>query len=440
MRFRALSIKGKLLTITMATSVVAVMVACALFIFIDIRNFRKTMEDDLKVVAEGIAINGAPALEFASLNSARDILEALRAYAHIETATIFDKKGESVSYWRSDLKPGPPPSTLRADGVYPESDRLVLFKTVRREGESLGTIYIQADMKELDARLANYARLVAIVVLFSSLAALLLSTWLQRFISRPIQHLAEVESRVSREQDFSLRAAKESDDELGVLIDGFNEMLQEEAVDRGEEDAVPDLKKIHGAGKHLLALINDILDLSKIEAGKMELYLETFEVSGLVEEVRATIAPLIEKNHNVLRVDCPPQVGSMRADVTRVRQVLFNLLSNASKFTEEGQVSLEVAREGEPGDDWITFKVTDSGIGMSEEQLGKLFQAFTQADASTSRKYGGTGLGLVICRRFCQMMGGDVTVHSRLGEGSAFTVRLPSAVARRKTDSLRLIT
>jgi CheY-like chemotaxis protein len=199
-------------------------------------------------------------------------------------------------------------------------------------------------------------------------------------------------------------------------------------------------------GKVALKLVGEaipdliLLDLSKIEAGKMELYLETFEVSGLVEEVRATIAPLIEKNRNVLRVSCPPEVGSMRADVTRVRQVLFNLLSNASKFTEEGQVSLEVDRDGEPGDDWITFKVTDSGIGMSEEQLGKLFQAFTQADASTSRKYGGTGLGLVICRRFCQMMGGDVTVHSRLGEGSTFTVRLPSAVARRKTDSLRLMT
>jgi signal transduction histidine kinase/DNA-binding response OmpR family regulator len=490
MRFRSLSIKGKLLAITMATSVAAVLVACALFIFIDIRAFRKTLEDDLKVVAEGIAINGAPALEFASLNSARDILEALRAYAHIETATIFDKKGESVSYWRADLKPAPPPSVLRPDGVYQEPDRLVLFKTVRREGESLGTIYIQADMLELDARLAAYARLVAIVVLFSSLAALLLSSWLQRFVSRPIRHLADIESRVSREQDFSLRATKESDDELGVLIDGFNEMLvqiqerdaaisqakeqaeqanrtksaflanmshelrtplnaiigysemlQEEAADRGEEDAIPDLKKIHGAGKHLLALINDILDLSKIEAGKMELYLETFEVCTLVEEVRATISPLVEKNRNKLSVDCAPEVGSMRADVTRVRQVLFNLLSNASKFTEDGRVSLDVHRdrELEGGEDWIVFKVSDTGIGMSPEQLGKLFQAFTQADASTSRKYGGTGLGLVICRRFCQMMGGDVTVKSLPGEGSTFTVRLPTAVARRRTDSLKLM-
>jgi signal transduction histidine kinase/CheY-like chemotaxis protein len=487
-RIRGLSIKGKLLGITMATSVAAVLVACALFIAIDVRDFRKTQEDDLKVVAEGIAINGAPALEFASLNSARDILEALRAYSHIETATIFDKKGESVSYWRADLKEGQPPATLRPDGVYPEGDRLVLFKTVRREGESLGTVYIQADTKELDARLANYARLMAIVVLLSSLVALLLSTWLQRFISRPIQHLAEIESRVSREQDFSLRAKKESDDELGVLIDGFNEMLvqiqerdaalslskeqaeqanrtksaflanmshelrtplnaiigysemlQEEATDRGEEDAIPDLKKIHGAGKHLLALINDILDLSKIEAGKMELYLETFEVAALVEEVRATISPLVEKNRNKLTVVCPPEVGSMRADVTRVRQVLFNLLSNASKFTEDGRVTLEVRRDGEPGDDWITMEVSDTGIGMTEEQLGKLFQAFTQADASTSRKYGGTGLGLVICRRFCQMMGGDVTVRSHMGQGSTFTVRLPTAVARRKTDSLRLL-
>jgi len=153
-------------------------------------------------------------------------------------------------------------------------------------------------------------------------------------------------------------------------------------------------------------------------------------VRHLVDEVRSTIHPMIEKNGNVLELDCPADVDGMHADVTRVRQILFNLLSNASKFTEGGTVRLQVRREEADDGDTVVFRVTDTGIGMTEEQLGKLFQAFSQADASTSRKYGGTGLGLVICRRFAQMMGGDVSVESTMGEGSIFTVRLPARVKR----------
>ena len=478
-----LSIRSKLMLITMITSMVAVLVACALFIWYDVRQFRQGMQEDLVVVGEGVAINSTPALEFDTLDSAAPILGSLRAYEHIETASIFDKKGHAVTYRRADVPEEPAPA-LRASGTYFEGDRLHLFRSVRKEGETLGTVYIREDLEELRGRVATYTRAAAIVVLGSSLVALLLSSRLQKLISAPILKLADLESRVSRERDFSLRAVKDSDDELGVLIDGFNdmlvqiqerdaeltvskeaaeqanrtksaflanmshelrtplnaiigysEMLQEEAADTGNDDAIPDLKKIHGAGKHLLALINDILDLSKIEAGKMELFLETFEVRHLVEEVRSTIHPLIERNGNVLEVDCPTDVGPMHADVTRVRQVLFNLLSNASKFTEKGTVGLEVRREETDDGSWLVFTVSDTGIGMTPEQLGKLFQAFSQADASTSRKYGGTGLGLVISRRFAQMMGGDVTVASVYGKGSVFTVRLPTQVARRSKDA-----
>jgi PAS domain S-box-containing protein len=212
---------------------------------------------------------------------------------------------------------------------------------------------------------------------------------------------------------------------LNAII-GYSELLQDEATELGQPDMIPDLTKIHGAGKHLLALINDILDLSKIEAGKMDLFLERFEVRPLIEEVRATILPLVEKNSNVLELQLAPDVGHMHGDVTRVRQILFNLLSNACKFTDHGAVSLSVERQRRSGGDWIVIRVADSGIGMTPAQLGKLFQAFTQADSSTSRKYGGTGLGLVICRRFCQMMGGDVSVTSEPGKGSVFTVELPA--------------
>jgi len=217
---------------------------------------------------------------------------------------------------------------------------------------------------------------------------------------------------------------------------GYSEMLQEEAVERKLEDEFSgDLKKINAAGKHLLALINDILDLSKIEAGKMELFLESFDLAELIDEVASTIRPLVEKNANTLHIEYAPDLGLMRADQIKVRQGLFNLLSNAVKFTHQGNVTLDAARERMDGSEWIVFRVSDTGIGLSPEQIVKLFQDFTQADASTTRKFGGTGLGLALTRRFCQMMGGDVTVHSMPGEGSVFTIKLPAVVRETKPEA-----
>jgi signal transduction histidine kinase/DNA-binding response OmpR family regulator len=210
---------------------------------------------------------------------------------------------------------------------------------------------------------------------------------------------------------------------------GFSEMLQEEAVDRGLKDFSADLQKISTAGKHLLGLINDILDLSKIEAGKMELHLESFDISALIGEVASTIEMQVGKNGNTLEITCAPDVGFMRADLSKVRQGLFNLVSNAAKFTHDGKIKVAAERQLMDGSDWIIFQVSDTGIGLSSEQIVRLFQSFTQADASTTRKFGGTGLGLALTRRFCQMMGGDVTVHSVPGEGSVFTIKLPASVA-----------
>jgi len=214
---------------------------------------------------------------------------------------------------------------------------------------------------------------------------------------------------------------------LNAII-GYSEMLQEEARDTGLPGFVPDLEKIHGAGKHLLGLINDVLDLSKVEAGKMTLYLEEFDVPKLLSEVVATIDPLMKKNGNQMVLDCPVDLGTMRADLTKVRQTLFNLLSNASKFTAKGTITLRASRKFDLQTSTLSFEVSDTGIGMTPEQLARLFQAFTQADGSTNRKFGGTGLGLVISRRFCQMMGGDITVKSESGRGSTFTITLPAEV------------
>jgi PAS domain S-box-containing protein len=209
----------------------------------------------------------------------------------------------------------------------------------------------------------------------------------------------------------------------------YSELLQEEAEDRGVTEFIPDLEKIRAGGKHLLALVNGVLDLSKIEAGKMELLLESFDVAQVVEEVVGTVQPLVQKKANQLEVQCAPGLGAMWADLTKVRQVLFNLLSNSCKFTEKGMISLEVVRAAEDGREWVIFRIRDSGIGMTPDQVGKLFQAFNQADSSTTRKYGGTGLGLSISKRFCEMMGGEITVASELGKGSTFRVRLPERVA-----------
>ena len=209
---------------------------------------------------------------------------------------------------------------------------------------------------------------------------------------------------------------------------GYSEMLAEDAAAAGHADIVPDLKKIQTAGKHLLGLINDVLDLSKIEAGKMRLYLETFEVRTVVDEAAVTARTLVEKNGSRLEVHCPADIGSIREDVTKVRQVLLNLLSNAAKFTRDGLVTLDVRREFGAAGNWVFFRVTDTGIGMTPEQTARLFEAFGQADAGTTKKYGGTGLGLSITRKLCHLMGGEIEVESQQGRGTTFTVRLPGEI------------
>jgi len=212
---------------------------------------------------------------------------------------------------------------------------------------------------------------------------------------------------------------------LNAII-GVSEMLWEDA-EATKQDTEP-LDRVLGAGRHLLALINDILDLSKIEAGRMELNLASFSVAPVINEVVKTIEPLAAKNGNQVAVHCDGEIGTMRADQMRLRQALLNLMSNANKFTERGTITIDAHHRQENGGDWITLAVTDTGIGMTPEQMGKLFQEFSQASSSTASKYGGTGLGLVISRRFCQMMGGDITVESEPGRGSTFTIRLPRIV------------
>ena len=479
LEFGELPIKRQLMVITMATAGVVLLLACAeLFIF-DYLSCRKKLVGDLELVAGMVEANTGAALLFGDNSTVKETLDAFKAQPHLISAHVFSREGTLVArYLRADAQfastaPSPEPPGYRF-----ENDRLILHTHLRYGTEKIGDVCVISDLEELNGRIARYAGLLAAIVAASFLVGLVLSSRLQKLVSGPILHLVERAKMVAERNDFSIRAERIAGGELGLLIDGFNqmlaqvqrgnaaltvardraeeasrtkssflanmshelrtplnaiigysEMLQEHVQDDERPEYLPDLEKIREAGKLLLGLINDILDLSKIEAGKMGLFIETFPVRPLFDELSSIVQPLMVKNGNRLEVRCADDVSTMQADLTKVRQVVLNLLSNGAKFTEGGTVLLDARRELAGDTSWIVIRVEDSGIGITEAQLGQLFLPFTQADSSTTRKYGGTGLGLAISRRFCQLMGGDITAESEVGKGTKMTARIPAVVA-----------
>jgi len=501
-----LSIRRKLALIVFSASGAALL-AGGVLLLLTLQWYRGDQRRSLETTTQLVADAGAAAVDFGDPDEGRLAIGFLKSDPDVLAGALYRGGKVFAAYVRPDATESIPSNAPPAGF---DAQNFSLVMSLRNPaGHAVGVVYVKA-APEVQARfLRRIGGMVLVIIVMGLIVAVPLFHRFQKLITKPILSLLHTAQEVSRSQNYALRAGRLANDELGQLVDGFNqmleqietrdrqlakhrdhleeevaqrtaavrevneklqaakdkaeqaqraadeanksksaflanmshelrtplnaiigysEMLQEEAADMGDQGYLPDLEKIHGAGKHLLGLINDVLDISKIESGKMTLYLEDFEVAKLINEVAATVQPLITKNGNALLVECPADLGSMHGDVTKVRQTLFNLLSNASKFTEKGTIRLEVSKNFNSQPSIINFRVTDTGIGMTPEQLAKMFQAFTQADSSTSRKYGGTGLGLAISRKFCQMMGGDITVTSMQGQGSTFTVRLPAIV------------
>lgn len=490
----------------------------ALFVY-EMRHIAESATVELTSVTAVVAENSTAALAFADSRAGAETLAALRSNERVLAARIYDRHGHVFATFRQHDADVRLPDLLSDVEGSSSTNTVIVTRPVELAGEQVGTVVVIGSSNPARAQVREYAFMLTAVAIMSTLVAILVARRLQGVVSDPLLRLASVASQVSATRDYGVRAARETNDELGILVDRFNEMmgqiqqgeedlrlakaeledrvvarttelqqeirvrrytedalteakeaaeaaslaksaflanmshelrtplnaiigysemLQEEAEERALLDLLPDLRRVRSAGKHLLALINDILDLSKIDAGRMELSIESFEADAMLGDVVATAAPLADRRKNSLSVAPHAPLGLMRSDPTRVRQVLLNLLGNACKFTENGQVTVSAERRRGTDGDILVFSVADTGIGIPPEAMKRLFREFSQADASTTRKFGGTGLGLAISHRLCEMLGGDIAVRSLEGQGSTFTVTLPAEVAARSTEDRRV--
>jgi PAS domain S-box-containing protein len=343
---------------------------------------------------------------------------------------IFDQHGGRAIYanrWAADLVGMTIPELLSTKGrdYLPHDSEEAKKVRALKLGQAISDL--EMEVKRGDAS-KIWVRLSCIAMRYEDADAVLVV--LEDITDRRMRELALLEAQRAAEEASRTKSAflanmsHELRTPLNAII-GYSEMLLEDAADRGDESAQTDLENIQVASKHLLRLISDILDLSKIEAGRMQVHLESVDLQKIVKEVCTVVEPGAVKNGSKVSFHCPEDIGSMLTDVTKLKQNLINLMSNAVKFTKDGTISLSVERERRQPGDWIVFRVSDTGIGMSKEQVAKLFQAFVQADSSTTRNYGGTGLGLAITKHFCTLLGGSISVSSKLGKGTTFTMELP---------------